>query len=46
MTAIAIPDEPIDQDFFNAQKFKGSINQFLKQASVTLEKYIRVEVGQ
>ena len=36
----------LDQDFFNAQKFKGSITEFLKKSGVTLEKYIRVEVGQ
>ena len=36
----------LDQDFFNAQKFKGSINDYLKQGKVTLEKYVRVEVGQ
>ena len=36
----------LDQDFFNAQKFKGSITEYLKKAGVTLEKYIRVEVGQ
>ena len=36
----------LDQDFFNAQKYKGSINQMLKQKGVTLEKYVRIEVGQ
>jgi elongation factor Ts len=36
----------LDQDFFNSQKFKGSIQQLLKQSNVTLEKYVRVEVGQ
>ena len=36
----------LDQDFFNAQKYKGSINQMLKEKGVTLEKYVRIEVGQ
>jgi elongation factor Ts len=36
----------LDQDFFNAAKFKGSIQQLLKQNNVTLEKYVRLEVGQ
>jgi len=36
----------LDQDFFNAQKFKGSIQQMLKQGNVTLVKYVRIEVGQ
>lgn len=36
----------LDQDFFNAGKFKGSITEMLKAQSVTLEKYVRVEVGQ
>jgi elongation factor Ts len=36
----------LDQDFFNAQKFKGSINQMLKEKGLTLVKYLRVEVGQ
>ena len=36
----------LDQEFFNAQVFKGSIANFLKQSNVTLEKYVRVEVGQ
>jgi elongation factor Ts len=36
----------LDQDFFNAQKFKGSIAQLLKQNNVTLDKYVRLEVGQ
>ncbi|HYO10475.1 MAG TPA: translation elongation factor Ts [Tepidisphaeraceae bacterium] len=36
----------LDQDFFNAQKFKGSITQYLKQGNATLEKYVRIEVGQ
>jgi elongation factor Ts len=36
----------LDQDFFNAQKFKGTITQMLKEKGLTLEKYARVEVGQ
>jgi elongation factor Ts len=36
----------LDQEFFNAQVFKGSIANYLKQSGVTLEKYVRVEVGQ
>jgi len=36
----------LDQDFFNAQKYKGAINQMLKEKGLTLEKYARVEVGQ
>jgi elongation factor Ts len=35
----------LDQDFFNAQKFKGSIQQMLKDKGLTLVKYNRVEVG-
>lgn len=35
----------LDQDFFNAGKFKGSIAQLLKEKGLTLEKYARVEVG-
>ena len=36
----------LDQDFFNAQKFKGSTTQMLSAQKVTLEKFVRVEVGQ
>ena len=36
----------LDQEFFNAQVFKGTIANYLKQNGVTLEKYARVEVGQ
>lgn len=36
----------IDQDFFNAQKYKGTIGQLLKEKGLTLVKYARVEVGQ
>src|SRR4051812_25011820 len=35
----------LDQDFFNAQKYKGSIGQMLKEKGLTLVKYVRVEVG-
>ncbi len=36
----------LDQEFFNAQMFKGSISQMLKAQNVKLEKYVRLEVGQ
>jgi elongation factor Ts len=36
----------LDQEFFNAQVFKGTIANMLKQRGVTLEKYVRIEVGQ
>jgi len=36
----------LDQDFFNTQKFKGSIQQMLKGKGTSLVKYVRVEVGQ
>ena len=36
----------LDQEFFNAQVYKGTISAMLKQAGVTLEKYVRIEVGQ
>jgi elongation factor Ts len=36
----------LDQEFFNPGKFKGSIASLLKSKGSTLEKYIRVEVGQ
>jgi len=36
----------LDQEFFNASVFKGSIQNYLKQNGVELEKYIVVEVGQ
>ena len=35
----------LDQDFFNAQKYKGSVGQMLKEKGLTLQKYVRVEVG-
>ena len=36
----------LDQAFFNSQVFSGSIAKYLEQNKVTLEKYVRVEVGQ
>lgn len=36
----------LDQEFFNAQVFKGSIQNYLKSQNVTLEKYVRIETGQ
>ncbi len=36
----------LDQDFFNASKFKGTITQLLQEKGVKLEKYVRLEVGQ
>src|SRR5690349_3427948 len=36
----------LDQEFFNAQVFKGSVANYLKQSGVGLEKYVRLEVGQ
>jgi len=36
----------LDQEFFNSQVFKGTIANYLKQNGVTLEKYVRLEVGQ
>ena len=36
----------LDQEFFNAGVFKGSITNYLKQNNVTLTKYVRIEVGQ
>jgi elongation factor Ts len=35
----------LDQEFFNAQAFKGSVGNMLKAQNVTLEKYVLVEVG-
>ncbi len=35
----------LDQEFFNAQVFKGTIAAYLKQHGVTLADYARVEVG-
>ena len=36
----------LDQDFFNAQKYKGCVAQMLKDKGLTLVNYARVEVGQ
>ena len=36
----------LDQAFFNSQVFNGTIANYLKQNGVTLEKYVRLEVGQ
>jgi elongation factor Ts len=36
----------LDQEFFNAGAFKGTIAAYLKQAGVGLTKYVRIEVGQ
>jgi len=36
----------LDQEFFNSQKFKGTISQLLKSKGVDLEQYVRIEVGQ
>src|SRR5688572_20376836 len=36
----------LDQEFFNAQKFKGSIQNLLKEKGLTLQDYRGVEVGQ
>jgi elongation factor Ts len=36
----------LDQEFFNAQKYKGSIGKMLEAKGLKLEKYVRVEVGQ
>ena len=35
----------LDQEFFNAQLFKGTVTAYLKSANVKLEKYVRIEVG-
>jgi elongation factor Ts len=35
----------LDQDFFNSQKFSGTIADLLKQKGLKLEKYVRLEVG-
>ena len=36
----------LDQEFFNAQVFKGTVSNMLKGAGLTLDKYVRIEVGQ
>src|SRR5205085_9761117 len=35
----------LDQEFFNAQVFKGTVGNMLKEKGATLEKYVLVEVG-
>jgi elongation factor Ts len=35
----------LDQEFFNAQVFKGTIANYLKQHNVKLDEYVRIEVG-
>jgi len=36
----------LDQPFIQPDKFKGSIGELLKKNGATLEKYVRIEVGQ
>ena len=36
----------LDQDFINAEAFKGKVADLVKTKGATLEKYVRVEVGQ
>ena len=36
----------LDQEFVNAEKFKGSVSKMLEAGNAKLEKYVRVEVGQ
>ena len=36
----------LDQDFINAEVYKGKVSDFLKVRGATLHKYVRVEVGQ
>ena len=36
----------LDQEFFNAGVFKGSVGNYLKQNGVALTQYVRIEVGQ
>jgi elongation factor Ts len=36
----------LDQEYINPEVFKGSVANFLKSKGATLEKYIRLEVGQ
>ncbi len=36
----------LDQEFFNAGVFKGTVANYLKQEKVGLTKYVRIEVGQ
>lgn len=36
----------LDQPFVNPEKFKGSVEAYLKSKTATLAKYVRIEVGQ
>lgn len=36
----------LDQEFVNADLFKGNVGALLKSKGATLEKYVRIEVGQ
>jgi elongation factor Ts len=36
----------LDQEYFNPAAFKGTVANLLKSKGVTLEKYVRLEVGQ
>ena len=36
----------LEQPFINPDKFKGSVAEYLKANKVTVEKYVRLEVGQ
>jgi elongation factor Ts len=36
----------LDQEFIKTDSFKGSVSAMLKAKGVTLEKYVRIEVGQ
>jgi elongation factor Ts len=36
----------LDQDFINPEAFKGKVSDYLKAKGLTLEQYVRLEVGQ
>jgi elongation factor Ts len=36
----------LDQELINGEGFKGNVSAFLKSKGATLEKYIRIEIGQ
>jgi elongation factor Ts len=36
----------LDQEYINGEVFKGSVANYLKSKGATLEKYVRIEVGQ
>jgi len=36
----------LDQDFINGEVYKGKVSELLKSKNATLEKYVRIEVGQ